>query len=182
MQWQPYCARTPTTQLHQSDKANQYLGIIRSPWWTEVTGQIWLRCQGYSPTLSKDIQGFLKTTESQDLGLTSHPKNGALWQYSVPVTILRPTQVAPLQAPLTPLPAVTWFSQKVSHPGTNQPQPCLALVGNQSWARGWYGCGLFIGTKWTFPQKWGDERKNLSSGQTESDSNHCDKQLCLYYF
>jgi len=28
------------------------------------------------------------------------------------------------------------FSQKVSHPGTNQAQPCLALMGNQSWATG----------------------------------------------
>ncbi len=37
---------------------------------------------------SKDILGFLMTTESQDLGLTSHPKDGACWQYSVPVTIL----------------------------------------------------------------------------------------------
>ncbi len=26
---------------------------------------------------SKDILGFLMTTESQDLGLTSHPKDGA---------------------------------------------------------------------------------------------------------
>ncbi len=29
----------------------------------------------------------------------------------------------------------------VSHPGTDQAQPCLASVGNQSWAVGWYGCG-----------------------------------------
>jgi len=28
----------------------------------------------------------------------------------------------------TLLPAATWFSQKVSHPGTNQAQPCLASV------------------------------------------------------
>ncbi len=32
----------------------------------------------------KDILGLLMTTESQDLGLTSHPKDGAF----VPVTIL----------------------------------------------------------------------------------------------
>ncbi len=30
--------------------------------------------------------------------------------------------------------------QEVSHPGTDQAQPCLASVGNQSWAAGWYGC------------------------------------------
>ncbi len=28
------------------------------------------------------------TTESQDLGLMSHRKDGAFWQYSVPFTIL----------------------------------------------------------------------------------------------
>jgi len=33
---------------------------------------------GVTPLLfSKDILGFLTTTESQDLGLTSHPKDGA---------------------------------------------------------------------------------------------------------
>ncbi len=37
---------------------------------------------------SKDILGFLKTTESQDLGLTSHPKDGAFSQYSVTITVL----------------------------------------------------------------------------------------------
>ncbi len=35
-------------------------------------------------SFSKDILGLLMTTESQDLGLTSHPKDGAF----VPVTIL----------------------------------------------------------------------------------------------
>ncbi len=29
---------------------------------------------------SKDILGILMTTESQDLDLTSHPKDGAFWQ------------------------------------------------------------------------------------------------------
>ncbi len=31
---------------------------------------------------SKDIFGFFMTTESQDLGLTSHLKDGAFWQFS----------------------------------------------------------------------------------------------------
>ncbi len=38
---------------------------------------------------SKDILGFLMTTESQHLGLTSHPKDSAFLQYCVPITILR---------------------------------------------------------------------------------------------
>jgi len=32
--------------------------------------------------------GFLMTTESQDLSLTSHPKDSAFLQYSVSITIL----------------------------------------------------------------------------------------------
>ncbi len=36
------------------------------------------RMPGLHPySFSKDILGFLMTTESQDLGLTSHPKDGA---------------------------------------------------------------------------------------------------------
>ncbi len=44
---------------------------------------------------TRSAMGFLVTTESQDLGLTSHPKDGAFWRYSVPVHYtgaLRPTQ------------------------------------------------------------------------------------------
>ena len=38
------------------------------------------RMPGLHPySFSKDILGFLMTTESQDLGLTSHPKDGALF-------------------------------------------------------------------------------------------------------
>ncbi len=33
---------------------------------------------------SKDILGFLMTTESQELGLTSHPKDGALYNIVSP--------------------------------------------------------------------------------------------------
>ncbi len=45
---------------------------------------------GVTPLLfTRSALGFLMTTESQDLGLTSHPKDGACWQCSVPVTIVR---------------------------------------------------------------------------------------------
>ncbi len=41
------------------------------------------RMQGLHPySFSKDILGFLMTTESQDLGLTSHPKNGHMFEYA----------------------------------------------------------------------------------------------------
>ncbi len=56
-----------------------------------VSGQ-WVnlaRMLGLHPySFSKDMLGFLMTTESQDLGLTSHPKDSAFLQYSVPVTTL----------------------------------------------------------------------------------------------
>ncbi len=66
-------------------KANQYMGMIRRPFWSEANGEIWPGCRGYTPT---GHPGILMTTESQDLGLTSHPKEGAFLQYSVPITIL----------------------------------------------------------------------------------------------
>ncbi len=37
---------------------------------------------------TRSAMGFFITTESQDLGLTSHPKDDAFLQYSVPVTKL----------------------------------------------------------------------------------------------
>jgi len=81
----------------QSDEANQYMGMIRRPWWTDANGQIWPGCQDYTPTLfPNDILGFLMTTESQVLCLMSRPNDGALWQYSLPphhyTVVLGPTQ------------------------------------------------------------------------------------------
>ncbi len=44
---------------------------------------------GVTPLLfTRSAMGFLMTTESQDLGLKSYPKDGAFWQHSVPVNIL----------------------------------------------------------------------------------------------
>ncbi len=51
--------------------------MVRGQW-----GGFWPGCQGYS--FSKDILGFLMTTESQDLGLTSHPKDGAFYSIVSP--------------------------------------------------------------------------------------------------
>ncbi len=46
--------------------------MVRSQWASLA------RMPGLHPySFSKDILGFLMTTESQDLGLTSHPKDGA---------------------------------------------------------------------------------------------------------
>ncbi len=54
-------------------------------------GQWWEFGQdtGVTPLLfTRSAMGFLMTTESRDLGLTAHPKDGAFLQYSVPITIL----------------------------------------------------------------------------------------------
>ncbi len=42
------------------------------------------RFSASSYSFSKDILGFLMTTESQDLGLTSHPKDGAFYSIVSP--------------------------------------------------------------------------------------------------
>ncbi len=69
--------RPPHTSLlverRESDEANQCMGIIRRPWWSEATREIWSGCRDYTPTLFR--RTFLMTTESQDLGLKSHPKD-----------------------------------------------------------------------------------------------------------
>ncbi len=31
-------------------KANQYMGMIRRPFWSEANGEIWPGCRGYTPT------------------------------------------------------------------------------------------------------------------------------------
>jgi len=62
LQWQ--ASREAYWWRGDSDETNQYMGMIRRPWWTEAKGQIWPGCRGYTPTLLKDILGFLMTTES----------------------------------------------------------------------------------------------------------------------
>ncbi len=121
--WCDGCHRTmvPVRSPHTSyrwrgerDRANQVDGdyweamIDKGQWWE--FGQD----NGVTPLLfTRSAMGFLMTTESQDLGLTSHPKDSAFWQYSVPVTILgrkgphRLQGEHPLLVSLTPLQAAT---------------------------------------------------------------------------
>ncbi len=69
------------------------------------------RMPGLHPySFSKDILGFLMTTESQDLGLTPHPKDGAFYSIVSPSLYWdphRPQGEHPLLASLTPLPTAT---------------------------------------------------------------------------
>ncbi len=109
--------RPPHTSLlverRQSDEANQCRRMIRRPWWSEAMGEFG-QDAGVTPLLfSKDILGFIMTTGSQDLSLTSHLKDGAFLQYCVLVTTLgrydphRLQGEHPLLVSLTPLPAAT---------------------------------------------------------------------------
>ncbi len=51
-------------------KDNQCMGMIKRP-----LGKFGQDARVTPYSFSKDILGFLMTTESQDLGLTSHPKD-----------------------------------------------------------------------------------------------------------
>ncbi len=52
--------RPPNTSLlverRQSDEANQFMGIIRRPWWSEANGEIWPECRGYTPTTNIKVE------------------------------------------------------------------------------------------------------------------------------
>ncbi len=66
----------------------KWMGIIRRPWLTRVSGRNLFRI----PLLFTRIaMGFLMTTESQDLGLMSHPKDGAFYSKVSP-SLHWPTQ------------------------------------------------------------------------------------------
>ncbi len=84
------CAHhTPATGGEERERESQ------SSVWGLLGGHDWQgpveldQDTGVSPLLfTRSAMGFLMTTESQDLGLTPHPKDGACWQCSVPITIL----------------------------------------------------------------------------------------------
>ncbi len=38
-------------ERRESDEANQCMGTIRRPWWSEASGLVWPGCWGYTPTL-----------------------------------------------------------------------------------------------------------------------------------
>ncbi len=112
---QHQCAHhTPATGGEERElEPIKLMGIIRRPWLTRASGGNLARMLCYTLLFTRRAMGFLMTTESQDLVLTFHPKDGACWQYSVPVTILghydphRPQGKHPLLVSLTPLPATT---------------------------------------------------------------------------
>ncbi len=90
--------RSPHTSYRwrgERDRANQVDGDY---WEAMIDKGLWREFgqdTGVTPLLfTRSAVEFLMTTESQELGLTSHPKDGAFLQYSVPITTgaLGPTQ------------------------------------------------------------------------------------------
>ncbi len=87
---QVYALTTHQLQVErrERDRANQ----VDGDYWKAMIdkGQWWEFGQdtGVTPLFfTRSAMGFLMTTESRDLGLTSHLKDGAFCQYRVPVTI-----------------------------------------------------------------------------------------------
>ncbi len=102
-----------TTHQLQVESQSSGWGLLGGHDWQGPVEGIWPGHWGYTSTLYEKCHGILMTTESQDLGLKSHPKDGALPHYSIPVTILgrwdphRPQGEHPLLVSQTPLPAAT---------------------------------------------------------------------------
>ncbi len=64
-------------ERRQSDEANQQIwGLLGDHDDQRPMGKFGQDAEVTPLLFSKDILGFLMTTESQDLGLTSHPKDG----------------------------------------------------------------------------------------------------------
>ncbi len=63
----------------------KWMGITRRPWLIRASGGNLARTPGLHPySLTRSAMGFLMTTESQDLGLTSHPKDSAFYSIVSP--------------------------------------------------------------------------------------------------
>ncbi len=106
--WCDSCHRTPAPvrSPHTSyrwrgervNKPNTWKGIIRSPWLTRASGGNLARTPGLHPySFTRSAMGFLMTTESQNLSLTSHLKDGAFFDSIVSPSFtgeLGPTKTA----------------------------------------------------------------------------------------
>ncbi len=76
------CAHhTPATGGEEREiESIKWMGIIRRPYLTRDSGGNFGQDTGVTPLLfTRSAMGFLMTTESQDLSLTSHPKDGTFY-------------------------------------------------------------------------------------------------------
>ena len=91
-----------------------------------------------TPTLTISAMGSLMTSESQDTRLTSHPKDSTQHRAVSPITALGHWDIFLDQRKECLLLALQHHFQQhlVSHPGTDQDQPCLASEARQQWYAG----------------------------------------------
>ncbi len=84
---QRQCAHhTPATGGEEREiEPIKWMGIIRRPWLIRASGGNLARTPGLHPySFTRSVMGFLMTTEIQDLGLTSHLKDGAFYSIVSP--------------------------------------------------------------------------------------------------
>ncbi len=87
------CMRSPHTSYkwrgERVIEPIKWMEIIRRPWLTRASGGNLARTPGLHPYSLREVPWDLYWPQRvKTIGLTFHPKDGAFWQYSVPVTIL----------------------------------------------------------------------------------------------
>ncbi len=128
-----------------SDEANQCMGIIRRPWWSEANGEIWPICRCYTPTLFEKHIGIFN----------DHRESGPRFHISSEGRCFSDSIVSPSHRPSTPAGLTnTSSNSNLVFPGGLPSrywpaQPCLASVGNQSWAAGWAKHVRIINFNWS---------------------------------
>ncbi len=71
-----------------SDEANQCMGMIRRPWWSEANGRIWPGCRGYTLLFFKGHPGIVNDYRESGPQFNVSSEGQCFFQYSVPVTTL----------------------------------------------------------------------------------------------
>ncbi len=75
-------------ERRQSDGANQCMGMIRRPWWSEANGEIWPGCHGHTSTLFEIHPGIFNDHRESGPRFNVSCEGRCFLQYSVPITTL----------------------------------------------------------------------------------------------
>ncbi len=82
----------PLTSLlverRQSDEANQCMGMIRRPWWSEANGEIWPGCRGNTLLFLEGHPGIFNDHRESGPQFNISSEGWCFLQYSILVTIL----------------------------------------------------------------------------------------------
>ncbi len=125
----------------------KWMGMIRRPWLTKASGGNLARTPGLCPYSLREVPwDFFNDHRESGSGFNVSSERRCFLTVQCPchyTGALGPTQTtgwAPPAGLTNTSSNSNLVLQEVSHPGTDQAQPCLASVSNQSWAAGWYGC------------------------------------------